>query len=78
MFNYLSFANVPYMCCLPTGITNFGGDTQVFTIPDDIRNGQIGMYLNEPALGLLNCPNNTIWNNWAYTPMPYFGFGGYC
>lgn len=66
-YNYLSFANAPYVCnnLLPGGITNFGGDTQVFTVPEDIRNGEIGMQLNQPALDLLNTPNNTVFNNWG-------------
>lgn len=72
-YNYLSFANAPYVCnnLLPGGITNFGGDTQIFTVPDIIRNGEIGMQLNQPALDLLNTQNNTVLNNWGAT----FGTG---
>ena len=78
-YNYLSFANAPYVCnnLLPGGITNFGGDTQVFTVPEDIRNGQIGMYLNQPALDLVNTQNNTVWNNWGATGVnPYSATAG--
>ena len=78
-YNYLSYANIPYVCnnLLPGGITNFGGDTQVFTVPDDIRNGQIGMYLNQPALDLVNTQNNTVWNNWGATGVnPYSATAG--
>ena len=35
MFTYLSFADAPYMGYLPTGITHFGGDTQIFTVPPE-------------------------------------------
>lgn len=73
-FNYLSYANMPYWNILPCGITNFGGDTQVFTLPDDITSGPVGMFLNYPALGVLN-RQTTIYNNWG--PMG-FGFGYYC
>lgn len=66
-YNYLSNANIPFVCnnLLPGGMTNFGGDTQVFTVPDDIANGQIGMYLNNPALNLLNTQNNPVWSNFG-------------
>ena len=77
-FNYLSFANMPYWNVLPCGITNFGGDTQVFTIPDDIRNGNIGMFLNYPELSVLN-QQSYIYNNWgAFGGYgSYGGFGGF-
>lgn len=65
-YNYLSYANMPYWNVLPCGISNFGGDTQVFTLPDDITNGNIGMNLNEQALAVLNQQSN-IYNNWGVT-----------
>ena len=70
-YNYLSFANIPYWGILPSGMTNFGGDVQVFTLPDDITSGPVGMYLNYPALSLLN-RQTTIYNNWGAFP-----FSGY-
>ena len=65
-YNYLSYANMPYWNVLPCGISNFGGDTQVFTLPDDITNGNIGMNLNEQALAVLNQQSN-VYNNWGVT-----------
>ena len=43
-----SYANIPFWNILPMGITNYGGDTQIFTVPDFLG-GQIGMYLNPAA-----------------------------
>ena len=65
-FNYLSYANLPYWNILPCGITNFGGDTQIFTLPDYLTSGPVGMNLKYPALALLN-QQNTIFNNWGMT-----------
>jgi len=76
-YSYLSYANIPYFGILPCGMTNFGGDTQVFTLPDDITSGPVGMYLNPQALWTLN-RQTSIWNNWGFTGMypNYYGFGG--
>lgn len=35
-YTWNSYANIPYLGVLPCGITNFGGDTQVFTIDQDL------------------------------------------
>lgn len=43
-----SYANLPFWNILPMGVTNYGGDMQVFTIPDYIG-GNIGMHLNPAA-----------------------------
>ena len=64
-YNYLSYANIPYFGVLPCGMTNFGGDIQVFTLPDDITSGPVGMYLNDPALALLR-QQQSIYNNWGF------------
>lgn len=69
---YLSFANMPFWNVLPMGVSNFGGDTQVFTIPE-YATGRIGTYLN--TLGQASVqgwPSGSIWNNWgANNPFPY-------
>lgn len=65
-YNYLSYANLPYWNILPCGMTNFGGDIQVFTLPDDITSGPVGMNLNAQALALLN-QQQSIYNNWGVT-----------
>ena len=41
MFTNLSYANLPYWGILPMGVTNYGRDTQVFTIPE-YASGQYG------------------------------------
>lgn len=74
-YNYLSYANMPYWDILPCGISNFGGDTQVFTLPDDITSGPVGMMLNEPALALLKQQQN-IYNNWGAATSPIGTTGG--
>lgn len=43
-----SYANLPYWNILPMGVTNYGGDMQVYTIPDYVG-GSIGMALNPVA-----------------------------
>lgn len=45
MLSYLSYANAPYWGFLPMGMTNFGGDTQIFTIPN-YASPNIGLMLN--------------------------------
>ncbi len=35
-YTWNSYANIPYMGVLPCGITNIGGDTQVFTLDQDL------------------------------------------
>ncbi len=53
MFTQESYANLPYWNYLPMGVTNYGGDTQVFTIPE-YASGQIGLYLNPAAQAQMN------------------------
>lgn len=58
MFTYNSYPNLPFVCngWLPGGFTNFGGDTQCFTIPEEIvsaRNTQI--ILNPLGQSLFAC-----------------------
>ena len=48
MFTNLSYANLPYWGTLPMGVTNYGRDTQVFTIPEEAF-GQTGMTMNPIA-----------------------------
>ena len=63
-----SLANIPYYPYLPMGITNFGGDTQVFTI-DPQSTAPIGCAFNPLGLAALNgAYNQPILNNWGFTP----------
>ena len=48
MFTNLSYANLPYWNQLPMTVTNYGGDTQVSTIPE-YASGRIGMTMNPIA-----------------------------
>lgn len=48
MFTNLSYANLPYWNQLPMTVTNYGGDTQVSTIPE-YASGKIGMTMNQIA-----------------------------
>lgn len=48
MFTNLSYANLPYWNQLPMTVTNYGGDTQVSTIPE-YASGRIGMTMNPTA-----------------------------
>lgn len=48
-----SYANIPFWNILPMGVTNYGGDTQIFTVPDYVG-GPIGMYLNPLAQAQVN------------------------
>lgn len=43
-----SYANLPYWDILPMGVTNYGGDMQIYTIPDYVG-GSIGVELNSAA-----------------------------
>ncbi len=45
---YISAANLPFWYALPMGVTHFGGDTQVFTIPD-LGTNNVGLMLNGQA-----------------------------
>ncbi|MGN0030765.1 MAG: hypothetical protein ACI37Q_02280 [Candidatus Gastranaerophilaceae bacterium] len=57
MYTYLSFADAPYMGCLPTGVAHFGGDTQVFTIPPECWAGPANnIYFNPLAQQALMPP----------------------
>lgn len=49
----LSYANLPFWNILPMGVTNYGGDTQIFTMPD-YAGSNIGMYLNPAAQAQMN------------------------
>ena len=57
---YLSYANAPFWGFLPMGMTNFGGDIQVFTVPE-YANGQIGMLLNPQAQAALSGTSFMPW-----------------
>lgn len=48
MFTNLSYANLPYWNQLPMVVTNYGGDTQVSTIPE-YASGRFGMTMNPIA-----------------------------
>ena len=66
--DHISQANVPFYPYLPMGVTNFGGDTQIFTI-DPQSTAPIGCALNPQGLAVLNgAYNQPILNNWGYTP----------
>lgn len=60
MFTNISYANMPFWGFLPMGITNFGGDTQVFTIPE-YASGQIGLLLNPMAQAAINGTSSIPW-----------------
>jgi len=57
MFTYGSYASLPFMNVLPTMITNFGGDTQVCTLPPESYQ-PFYMYLNPQAQAALNGTTN--------------------
>ena len=63
----VSLANIPCWNTLPMGITNFGGDTQVFTIPE-YASSQIGCTLNDRGLAAIQGGAPTLYNNWGFTP----------
>ena len=64
----ISVANIPFWNTLPMGITNFGGDTQVFTI-DPMSTAPIGCMLNPQGQALVNgAYNQPLLNNWGFTP----------
>lgn len=65
--DHISLANIPYWNTLPMGITNFGGDTQVFTIPD-YASAQIGCTLNGQGLAAIQGGAPTLYNNWGFNP----------
>jgi hypothetical protein len=67
--DHISQANYPFYGQLPMGVTNFGGDIQVSTVPDYSRY-QIGCALNGQGLNSINGYNNNgpIVNNWGFTP----------
>jgi len=50
MFTDASFANAPFWGVLPMGMTNYGGDTQIFTV-EPYQNYNIGLALNSLATG---------------------------
>lgn len=60
----VSLGNIPYWPYLPMGVTNFGGDTQVFTIPD-YASSQIGCTLNGQGLAAIQGQAPTLYNNWG-------------
>lgn len=67
-FDAISQANAPFWNVLPMGISNFGGDTQVSTVPD-CGSGQIGIMFNQQGLNAINGQGQqSIYNNWGYTP----------
>ncbi len=48
MFTPASYGNIPFYGVLPMGISNYGGDTQIYSVPDYSSNS-IGLNLNTPA-----------------------------
>lgn len=60
---YQSYANIPFMSVLPCGMTNFGGDTQVFTIPDYASAAPIGIQLNGLAQQAITPPFGSLMPN---------------
>lgn len=81
-FDAISMGNVPYWGWLPMGITNFGGDRQLFTI-DTRSTAPIGMALNGYGQYAVNgWYSQPIYNNWGINnPVGYNfnnGYGLYC
>ncbi len=72
MFTNLSYANLPYWGILPMGVTNYGRDTQVFTIPE-YASGQIGMTLNPIAQFQFGTAGLQMPSPFGFNPM--FGCG---
>ncbi len=70
--DHISVANVPYWPYLPMGMTNFGGDIQVFTIPE-YASGQIGCTLNAQGLQAIQGDTTQMYNNWG-CPYPNVSF----
>lgn len=65
-----SIGNIPFYPWLPMGVTNFGGDTQVFTI-EPWNSAPIGMSLNNQGLLAVNGDSIPLINNWGYlNPVP--------
>jgi len=48
MITAASYGNIPFYSILPMGISNYGGDTQVYAVPD-YTTRTIGLNLNTPA-----------------------------
>jgi len=48
MFTAASYGNLPFFGILPMGISNYGGDTQIYNVPD-YRNTRISLNFNLPA-----------------------------
>ena len=66
----VTIGNVPFWGYLPMGITNFGGDTQVFTI-EPWNAAPISMTMNWGGLQAINGDSITPYNNWGYeNPIP--------
>ena len=60
-FTNESYANLPYWNHLPMGISNYGGDYQIYTVPEYMGTDSIGMALNGQALAQIP--------PFTYTPM---------
>ncbi len=55
MFTAASYGNLPFYGVLPMGISNYGGDRQIYSVPD-YSSRQISLNLNVPAqLQLAQC-----------------------
>ncbi len=52
-FTHVSYANMPFWGCLPMGMSNYGGDIQIFNMPN-YANRNISMMFNMPALFQMN------------------------
>lgn len=59
MFTNLSYANLPYWNQLPMVVTNYGGDTQVSTIPE-YASGRFGMTMNPIAQQQFGIPMPSV------------------
>jgi len=53
MITNVGMANIPYWSILPMGMSNYGGDVQIYDIPEYV-NSRIGMMLNPMAQAGLN------------------------
>ncbi len=52
-FTHVSYANMPFWGCLPMGMSNYGGDVQVFNMPE-YSYRPVSLMFNAPATAQLN------------------------
>lgn len=52
-FTHVSYANMPFWGCLPMGMSNYGGDVQVFSMPE-YSYRPVSLMFNAPATAQIN------------------------